>query len=426
MSFPFLDRFAALGAPFRWLLASDALTLLALMVGQVALPWWIASSGGAHDLALYSVVTSGFAIVAMPLMSPLGDRVAKRRLIRGALMAFALASAGVATLASVGHYNLQVLIALGAVPVLAMAAQIPSVSSFVTELVPPAGLARALGLQQSAQATGRMVGPAIGGVVLGALGTAVALWLGALLLVAASVTARGLPLGVPPARDARSWRADLMAGINANRRIPLERGWILVNFLSWIFLFPTFTMLVPLKVQSLGLSGTWLGLCEAGLSMGMLLGSLGGSGWLIARFGRYATRVGAAVVQGIALAIAGATTGGPWLVAAFAVAGFMNAAMVLVGLTHRMLARPQAFRARMVAVAVTTTYIASMIGPALAGFALLRWSVGTVFMAFGLIGALFALGLAVVPGFRAFMALDHEAVANFYERNFPHAFKDAA
>ena len=51
MNLPFLDRFAALGAPFRWLLASDALTLLALMVGQVALPWWIASAGGARDLA---------------------------------------------------------------------------------------------------------------------------------------------------------------------------------------------------------------------------------------------------------------------------------------------------------------------------------------------------------------------------------------
>ncbi len=424
MRLPFLDRFAALGPSFRWLLASDALTLLALMVGQVALPWWIASAGGAHDLALYSVVTSGFAIVAMPLMSPLGDRIPKRRLIRGALMAFALASAGVATLASVGHYSLHVLIALGAVPVLAMAAQIPSITSFVTELVPPAGLSRALGLQQSAQATGRMVGPAIGGVVLAAAGTAVALWLNALLLVAASITARRLPLGVPPMRAARSWRADLVAGFSASWRIPLERGWILVNFLSWIFLFPAFTMLVPLKVQSLGLSGMWLGLCEGGLSLGMLLGSLGLSSWCIGRFGRFNTRVGAAALQGVALGVAGLTTSGPWLVAGFVVAGLMNSAMVLVGLTHRMLARPQAFRARMVASAVTTTHVACMIGPALAGLALLHVGVATVFMAFGLIGAVASLGLTIVPGFRAFMALDHEAVANFYERNFPQAFRD--
>jgi len=426
MRLPLLDRFNALGVPFRWLLMSDALTLLALMVGQVALPWWIASEGGAHDLALYSIVTSAFAIVAMPLLSPLGDRIPKRRLMQFALVAFATAAVGFAVMATAGRYHLFLLIALGGVPVLAMAAQLPAVSSFVAELVAPVSLARALGLQQSAQATGRMVGPAIGGFVLGLAGTAAALWLHAALLVGAALTARRLPLGTPPRRTGRAWREDLMAGMNANWRIPLERGWILVNFLSWIFLFPTFTMLVPLKVQSLGLSGTWLGLCEAGLSLGMLLGSLGGSAWMIARFGRYATRVGAAVVQGLALAVAGLTSSGPWLVACFGVAGLMNAAMVLVGLTHRMLARPQAYRARMVAGAVTTTHIASMIGPALAGVALLHAHVGAVFLGFGLVGAFAALGLAVVPGFRAFMALDHEAVDNFYQRNFPQAFSDAA
>lgn len=426
MRLPLLDRFTALGVPFRWLLASDATTLLATMVGQVALPWWIATAGGAHDLALYSVITSGFAIVAMPLMSPLGDRIAKRRLIRAALLALAVSAGTVAALATLGHYNLRALVVLGVLPVLATAVLVPSVSTFVTELVAPADLSRAMGLQQSAQATGRMVGPAIGGVVLGVAGTAAALWLNGLLLVCAGWAARRLPLGVPPVRDRRSWRADLMAGMQANWRIPIERGWILVNFLSWTFLVPTFTMLVPLKVQSLGLSGIWLGLCEAGLSLGMLLGSLGGSAWLIARFGRFNTRVGAAVVQGLALALAGATTRGPWLVAGFAVAGFLNAAMVLVGLTHRMLARPQAFRARMVASAVTTVYIAGMIGPAIAGVALLHFSVAAVFVTFGIVGAFAALGLALVPGFRAFMALDHEGVANFYQRRYPQAFSDLA
>jgi len=360
----------------------------------------------------------------MPCMSPLGDRVAKRRLIQGALVAFALASAGVAALASAGRYDLRALTLLGLVPVLAMAALIPSTSSFVTELVAPAGLARATSLQQSAQASGRMIGPAIGGVVLGAAGTAAALWLNAALLVCAGWAARQLPAGVPAPRGRGAWSKELAAGMKANWRIPLERGWIAVNFASWIFLFPAFTMLVPLKVQSLGLSGTWLGLCEAGLSLGMLLGSLGGSAWLIARLGRYRTRVGAAGLQGAALACAGATHNGPWLVACFALAGFLNAAMVLVGLTHRMLARPQAFRARMVAGTVTTTYIASAIGPTLAGLALLHASVGAVFVAFGLLGALAALGLAAVPGFRAFMALDHESVADFYARNFPAAFAD--
>lgn len=420
LSRPRLDE---LGAPFRWLMASDALTLLALMVGHVALSWWIASAGGARDLAVYTVSMSVIGLVAMPLLSPLGDRVPKRLLAFGSLCGFAVASFGVAALATVGHYSLGALVALGTVPTLAMAALMPVLTSFSTELVPPTDLHRAMGLQQGAQQAGRLVGPAIGGGVLGVAGIAATLWVNAGLLVVAAWASRKLPPGVPPAGSRRSWMGDLKAGMRANFSIPLERGWILCNFLSWIFLFPAFTMLVPLKVQSLGLSGAWLGFVEAGLSLGALAGTLGGADWMIERFGRFRVRVGGACVQGLALAVAGATSSGAWLVFAFAVAGLMNAAMILVGMGHRMLARPQAYRARMVAGVVSVTNVAQMIGPALAGVALVHVPVATVFVAFGLAGALFALGLAWVPGYRAFMALDHEQVAGFYERHWPHAFQ---
>ena len=407
-------------------MASDALTLLALMVGQVASTWWIASEGGAHDLSVFSVVSAALGLVAMPLLAPLGDRWPKRRIAFAALCGFALNALGLAVLASLGWYRLEALLALGVLPVFAMAALMPVLTSFSTELVPPGDLGRAMGLQQSAQATGRMVGPAIGGMVLGAAGVAATLWLNAVMVVAAAVASRRLPPGVRPAGPRRAWREDLLTGLRVNFAIPLERGWIAVNFLSWLFLFPAFTMLVPLKVQSLGLSGAWLGYAEAGLSLGMLAGSLGGADWMVARVGRFWTRVGGAGVQGVALAVAGATTRGPWLVAAFFVAGHKNPAMVLVGLGHRKLARPQAYRARMVAGVVSVTNVAQMIGPALAGLALAHVPVATVFVAFGLLGALFALGLAVVPGYRAFMALDHEAVAGFYERRWPEAFREGA
>lgn len=424
MSAPFSDRLAQLGPAFRWLMLSDAQMLLAIMVGQVALPWWIAGVGGAHDLAVYSIWSGACAIVAMPLLSPLGDRVPKRRMIRGALVTYAAASAGVAVLASLHLYSLPLLLVLGIGPVLAMAALTPATASFVAELVPPSQLSTALGLQQSAQSAGRMIGPALGGAVLGVAGVATTLWMGTGLLLGASVAARRLPIGHPPARSRRRWHADVVAGLRVNWRIPIERGWILVNFASWVFLMPCFTMLVPLKVKSLGLTGTWLGLCEAGLSLGVLLGSLGGAMWAVGRFGRFRTRVGAAVAQGFALGLAGMTDNGPLLVAAFVVAGLMNAAMVLVGMTHRMLARPLAYRARMVASAVATTNIASVIGPALAGVALLHVEVATVFVAFGVAGGLCAAGLWFVPGFRDFMALDHEQVDGFYAKRFPQAFAD--
>jgi len=419
---PFAARFDALGRAYRGLLASDALMVLSIMVGQVALPWWIAREGGAGDLARYGFVVSLASVAAMPLLSPLGDRHEKRRLIMLALAAFAVAAFGMAALATFGHYRIGLLVTLAMVPVMASAIITPASASFATELVPAEQLTQAIGLQQSAQSTGRLVGPALGGAVLAAAGVPAALWLHGLLLVAAAGLARGLPASPPQARGRGHWWRDLRAGFRANWNIPMERGWIAVNFSTWVFLYPMFTMLVPLKVQSLHLSAMWLGLCEASLSLGMLAGALGACDPMIRRYGRYAVRVGAAVLQGLAFASIAFVEQAPLLVAAFWVAGITNSAMVLVGMTHRMLARPAAFRARMVAGAVMTTQVAAAIGAAMAGAALTHWSVDVVYAVFGVVAGVLSATLAWVPGFREFMALEPSAVAGWYERRYPGVF----
>jgi hypothetical protein len=122
------------------------------------------------------------------------------------------------------------------------------------------------------------------------------------------------------------------------------------------------------------------------------------------------------------MGLAGLTQHRGVLVAAFAMVGLTNSAVVLVGMTHRMLARPLAFRSRMVAGAITTTQVASALGPALAGAALAHWNVGAVFACFGVLGGLLSLGLMLVPGFRHFMGLDHETAEGWYAKAYPHAF----
>lgn len=58
--------------------------------------------------------------------------------------------------------------------------------------------------------------------------------------------------------------------------------------------------------------------------------------------------------------------------------------MGLVGATHRTLAIPKDFRVRLLAATKMSTQVAGMLGPMLAGAALTSWSVGTVYMCFGL------------------------------------------
>lgn len=424
MRLPHPFRNPLLGTSFRWLLWSDALSLMSMMVGQVALPWWIARSGGAHDLSVYGVLVSAMSFVALPLLSPFADRHSKRSLMTLGMLGFGVATAAMAAFATLSHYRLDVVIAIEAITVLAGALVMPAINSIVTELVPATGLSEALGLQQTAQASGRLVGPALAGAVLAAVGTGPTLWLGAALLFAAALLATRLPRPerAVAAKPHGRWIDEVRVGLRVNWAIPIERGWVICNFVGAVFMVPCVAMLAPLKVQSLGLSAAWLGWCEAGMSLGLLVGSMGPAAFWSRITGRFGARVSGAAGIGLALALAGLTEERHVLVACFAAVGMCSATTTLVGKTHRMLARPAAYRARMVAAAVMTIQVSQTLGPALAGLALTHWSVREVYVAFGLLSAASSLGFFLVPGFRAFMALEHDEVDGWYGKAYPAAF----
>ena len=321
--------------------------------------------------------------------------------------------------------RLDAVIAIEAITVLAGALVMPATNSIVTELVPPAGLSNALGLQQTAQASGRLVGPAIAGALLATAGTAPTLGLGASLLFAAALLATRLPRPdrSVSAKPRGRWSDEVRVGLRVNWAIPIERGWVICNFIGALFMVPCVAMLAPLKVQSLGLSAAWLGWVEAGASLGMLVGSLGPAAWWTRLQGRFGARVGGSALMGLALALAGLTSDRHVLVGCFVVVGICAATTTLVGKTHRMLARPLAYRARMSAAAIMTVQVSQTLGPAIAGVALAHWSVRIVYVVFGLLSAASALGFFLVPGFRAFMALEHAEVDDWYGRTYPEAFE---
>ena len=120
-------RLQPMGRPFRLLIVSDALILLSLMVGQVAVPWWLVHEGGAHDLALWAGALALGSLLALPLMSPLGDRVSKRTLISAGVALSLAKGLALAALVQAGRYHIGMVIALELVGVVAMAALMPAI-----------------------------------------------------------------------------------------------------------------------------------------------------------------------------------------------------------------------------------------------------------------------------------------------------------
>lgn len=412
---------------FRSFLLGDALTLIAMSVGQVALPWWITLENGVHDLALYSIVSAGVACLAVPAMATLADRSDKRALLRAGLAAYSFSSMLVALLAGSGRYDIRLLLALDVIGTAGLSLATPVASVIATEILPPETIARGLQKQRFWQSAGQLTGPLIGGGALAWGGVTLALWAQFVMSTISLALLWRIPAAnyaAPSGVAGRPWLEDLTAGLRAKWRIALERNWTLISFLVGIFLVPSMGMLLPLKVRSLGLAGEWLGICEAAIALGLLAGAAAGmSARLIRRVGRYRLRFVAATLLGPLLALAGCSSRPLVLTVALAGAGVMNSIVVMMGYSRRILATPANFRTRMIAVNMTLTHLAALAGPALAAILLVRLSVAEIYSVFGFCLLFCSVGYALTPDFRTFLSLPDAQVEGWYEGRYPEAFK---
>lgn len=416
-------RVAELGTPFELLLVSEMLTLLSLMVGHVSVAWWIAGQGGAHHLAIYGAAMSVTMFISMPLLSPLGDRHAKRNLLGVGLLVFVVETLLLAIQAQFADYHLPTVIALEMVAIMALAVIQPASMTVAAELVTSDQLADAMSLQKTAQALGRMLGPALGGMVLAVAGVRSALWLHTMLLAVAAWATFRIPVGSKHTPSTpHGWWAEITAGLRAKWIIPVERYWTGLAFFTMVFFAPAIGLLVPLRIQSLHWSAAWLGWCEASLAAGMLVGAFYFARLATEKLGRYRAAVIALVGEAVALSLVGLLDARLALPLCFFVTGACLSVVQLVGQTHRMLAVPEDFRARFTSSNLMIMYVANTLGPSLAGVLLLQHSVAEVYLLYGAALLLCALCYPLLPGYRAFLSMDHDAARNWYGRQYPAAF----
>jgi MFS family permease len=417
-----------LGRPFMLVLISEMATLSALLLGNITIAWWIAQRGGAHDLAIFGVTVAAASLLAIPLLSPLGDRYPKKRLMAIGFVAIAMESVVLALLAQANFYHLYTIIACEMIGVCAMAIIMPCIQTIVSELVTADKLSLAMSMQKVSGSVGGIMGPALGGSVIAAGSVASALWVHVGLLLIAAFAATRLPKVIttnkPAARGIGQWLHELQAGLRMKWHIPLERHWTLVNLVVGMFYAPTIGMMAALRVTSLGLSAFWLGATNMGIMSGIFLGFLGCASFFSRKLGRFPALIGAAMLRAAALLVVGFTSSPLLLATAFLMLGISQSTTQFVGVTHRLLATPAAYRARNASVNIMAWQLSSTLGPAVAGVALLHASIAQCYVIFGILIALCSIGLALIPKIRDFLSLDHDAASGWYQREYPAAFQN--
>lgn len=270
-------RFPALSFKnFRLFWAGQLISLIGTWMQNIGQAWLVLQL---TDSAFKLGVVNALQFLPLTLFSlfagPLVDRFPKRRILlctQSSLMILALILATLTYLEAIRYWHILILaICLGLVNTLDM----PARQSFVIELVGKKSLMNAIALNSVAFNLGRIVGPAVAGLLIGLLGMATCFYLNALSFCAVII---GLWLinaqNDVPEREEKDIVREIREGLH------YIRGKRMILFpLLLLAVISTFTMnfnvLIPAYAkESLGQDALGYGLLMTSMGIGSFAGAL--------------------------------------------------------------------------------------------------------------------------------------------------------
>lgn len=261
---------------FRVYYAGQTASMVGTWVRRTALGWVVYEMTGSR--AMLGTVM-GMALLPMFLLSPLAgtiaDRVDKRRMVILTQLLAATSSALIALLLMTGWAQVWHLMALATLGGIAFAFEVPARQAFVSEIVGREHLLNAVALNSVLVNSSRVVGPAVAGLVMAAVGAGWCFLLDAAsyLVVTGTLLALRLPPHRPPARRTSHWQ-DLLEGFREAHRNDVVRTLLLLLCLMGVFGWACQT-LMPAIAQDLLHLGEWeYGLLMAMFGVGAIAGAL--------------------------------------------------------------------------------------------------------------------------------------------------------
>jgi MFS family permease len=332
----------------RLLVLGNVVSGLGTQAALVALPYQIYVETRSPLLTgMLGAVELG-PLVAMALLGgAIADRIDRRRLLLADQLALVSAAGGLAAAAFGGWSPVWLLYVLGGLLAGFGAVQNVTRSAIVPNLVAPERLRGALALTFGLYQLTMVVGPALGGLLIAALGVGAAYAVDAGSCLAMVAAAYALPPQLPLGRDERplSIGRSIADGLRFVRGNQALLGSFAIDLMAMTFGMPRALFAVlSLTVYHAGAAGT--GALYAAVSAGATIAALT-TGWL-----QHARRLGliviwAVAVWGIAIAAAGVTSS-LWMAAALlAIAGAADSVSAVCRTTINQTVTPDELRGRM-------------------------------------------------------------------------------
>ncbi len=323
--------------------------------------WMMASGWLALDLtdSAFFVGLTGF-LGGLPMLLfalPAGvviDRYDRRRVLVLAQAAVAIIMVGVVALLFLDRMMPWHLLIASFGTGTAMSFVFPSRNALVANLVPAKDLANAVALNSAGQNAPRVVGPALAGPLIAALGLPFTFLVCLLIQIVAILVTTGLPSALPMVSSARRTMlgsiGDGLLVIRSNRFLT---GVFILAVVPTMFLMP-YTNLMPVFARDVwGIGSAGLGFMLAANGLGGVLGSLlvAGSRWLNSRPG---VLVWTAVGFGLLILAFSVTPSAEPAIVLIFLAGLVSAVYMAVNNTQIQLSVDDSVRGRVLSVYLFT------------------------------------------------------------------------
>ncbi|MDQ1246180.1 MAG: hypothetical protein QG597_547 [Actinomycetota bacterium] len=403
--------FAALAHPnYRWFISGQAVTNIGTWMQRVAQDWLVleVTHGDAVALGLVTALQFLPFIVLAPVAGVVADRVSPRKVlaVTGSLGAVAAGSLAAATIA--GAAGIGLIFVAGAVLGVAAAFDQPARQALVGRLVPRSSLANAVALNSATFNLARIIGPALAGLAIAAVGSGPVFAVNsASFLVAVGTLAFVRPAAVEHGPGDAADRVTLRAGIAYLRSRPDLLVVLAAVGLAAIFAFNYSITIALMATAEFHRGAAEFGLLGAALSLGSITGSLLSA----RRQGPVGLRfvLVAGVAFGAVTAVSGLMPNYVWFALALPFCGLAALTFSVAAQSYLQLHTAPELRGRVMGVYVLVFFGSNPVGAPLLGWISMQFG-----PRWGLIGGgvLAAVGLLVLAWFVARRGIARPAAAS--------------
>lgn len=221
--------------PFRWLVSGRLITMLGNAVAPIALAFAVLDlTGSVRDLGLVVGVRSLANVVCVLFGGVVADRLPRQVVMVVSSLLAALSQASIAVLVLTGRASIGSMATIAAINGVVSAFAFPAASALIAQTVPDGIRRQANALNRLGINASLIVGAAVGGLLVAAVGPGWGLAVDALTFALAGVLFTQVK--VTMVRDASAPGSSLLADLLVGWREFAARTWLWVVVLAYLFI----------------------------------------------------------------------------------------------------------------------------------------------------------------------------------------------